>query len=334
MWRTAGHDKAIKSLERALAEDRLAHSYLVTGRKRVGKTTLALDMARALNCLSDARPCGECGQCGRISSGLHPDVRLIGLETARSGRLRTLISIDQVREVQRDASLLPYEGRSRVFIFESAEKLSEEAANSLLKTLEEPPESVVIILLASDAGAVLPTILSRCRRVDLRPVPAQTIADFLAESGSTDPDRAREIAGLASGRIGWAIEAAADPRLLESISETLDVVEAMLAAPLADRFDYAERLAGRFSADREGVYAELDLWLSWWRDALLAGQRKPELIVNASRADKFASVAENVPAESVTATLNALRRAKFLLERNVTPRLAIESVMLTLPANG
>ena len=139
MWRTAGHDKAIKSLERALAEDRLAHSYLVTGRKRVGKTTLALDLARALNCLSDARPCGECGQCGRISSGLHPDVRLIGLETARSGRLRTLISIDQVREVQRDASLLPYEGRSRVFIFESAEKLSEEAANSLLKTLEEPP---------------------------------------------------------------------------------------------------------------------------------------------------------------------------------------------------
>lgn len=334
MWRTTGHDKAIRSLERALAEDRLAHSYLVTGQKQVGKTTLAFDIARALNCLSDDRPCGECRQCERISSGLHPDVRLIGLETARSGRLRTLISIDQVREVQRDASLLPYEGRSRVFIFESAEKLSEEAANSLLKTLEEPPESVVIILLASDAGAVLPTILSRCRRVDLRPVPAQTIADFLSESGATDPDHAREIAGLAAGRIGWAIEAAEDPSLLESISETLDVVEEMLAAPLTDRFDYAERLAGRFSADREGVFAELDLWLSWWRDALLTGQRKPELIVNASRADKFASVAESVPAESVTATLNALRRAKFLLERNVTPRLAIESVMLTLPASG
>ena len=171
MWNTVGHDRAVAALQRGLDSDRVSHSILIAGPPQVGKTTLALDIARAVNCESDDRPCSECGQCGRITSGLHPDVRIVGLEKARSGRLRTLISIEQVRDVQRETSLLPFEGRYRVIVFESAELFSAEAANSLLKTLEEPPERVMIILLATDARALLPTIVSRCRLVQLKPVP-------------------------------------------------------------------------------------------------------------------------------------------------------------------
>lgn len=331
MWETVGHEKAVRTLGRSIAAGRLAHSYLISGPAKIGKRTLALDMARAANCVSDNPPCGECRQCQRVTSGLHPDVRVIGLEKARSGRLRTLISIEQVREIQRDASLLPYEGRSRVFIFESAERLSGEAANSLLKTLEEPPESVLIILVASDVNAVLPTILSRCRRIDLRPASLGVVSDLLVEQKGISRERADEIAGLSGGRVGWAVEAADDPTIISGIAESMDGIEAAVNGSLTDRFDYAERLSGRFSADRQGVFAELDLWQSWWRDVLLIGQDKNELVVNTSRREALTSVSGRIPVESVAAALKAIRRTMFLLERNVSPRLALEGMMMKLP---
>ncbi len=331
MWQTVGHDKAIRTLNRSLEAGRLAHSYLITGPSKIGKRTLALDIARAANCVSDSRPCGECRQCQRVTSGLHPDLRVIGLEEARPGRLRTQISIDQVREIQRNTSLLPYEGHSRVFIFESGERLSGEAANSLLKTLEEPPDRVIIIIVASDANAVLPTILSRCRRIDLRTIPPGMIADFLVEERSVGRERAEEIAGLSGGRIGWAIEAADDPAIITRISETLDLIEATVKGSLAERFDYSESLSRRFSADRQGVFAELDLWQSWWRDVLLIGQSKPELVVNSSRKETLTSVADENSIEAISESLKAIRRTAFLLDRNVAPRLALESMMMKLP---
>ncbi len=334
MWRTAGHGKAIAALQRALSGGRLAHSHIFIGPSRVGKMTLALDLARAANCLAEdaeRRPCSACRQCDRVSAGLHPDTRTISLETSRTGRLRSLISIDQVRDVQRETTLAPYEGRYRVFIFESAEKLSDEAANSLLKTLEEPPESVIIILLATHADSVLPTILSRCRRADLRPVPASAIADFLTARKGVDADSARELAGMAAGRVGWAVAAAEDPAIVERVSETLDEIEAAMAASLSGRFEYAERLAGRFSNDRESVFGELDLWLGWWRDAMLVGQGKPELAANASRRETVGAAAERFPPETIAAALRTIERTAHLLERNVAPRLAVEYMMLGLP---
>ena len=332
MWQTFGHEKAIRTLGRSIEAGRIAHSYLITGPAKIGKTTLALDIARAANCSSGGTPCATCRQCQRITSALHPDVRIIGLEAARSGRLRTQISIEQVREIQRDASLLPYEGRSRVFIFESAERLSGEAANSLLKTLEEPPENVIIILVASDLNAVLPTLVSRCRSIALRPAPLSAVSEFLVERKGVNRERADEIAGLSGGRIGWAIEAAENTRIIDGIWETMDAIESAVNGSLSDRFDYAERLSGRFSADRQGVLEELSLWQSWWRDALLIAQSKSELVVNKSRLESLISVSDRISPESVVPFLKAIRRTVFLLERNVSPRLAIEGMMMQMPS--
>ena len=297
----------------------------------MGKTTLALDIARAVSCDADDRPCSECGQCRRISSGLHPDMRIVGLEKARSGRLRTLISIEQVRDVQRETSLLPYEGRYRVIIFENAELFSEEAANSLLKTLEEPPERVLIILLTTDVRALLPTIVSRCRLVQLRPVSSAAIVEILTDRKGVAPDRAQEIAGLASGRVGWAVRAAEDPDMLKRVSDVLDEVESVVRSPLTERFDYAAGLADRFPGDRRSVYSELELWLSWWRDVLLIGQQKPELVSNVGRTDSLRHAAERLSSASVTDAIRTVMRTTFLLERNVAPRLALEGMMLKLP---
>ena len=331
MWQTVGHDKALRTLERAIATDRVAHAYLIVGPAQVGKTTLALDLARAVNCASNDPPCSNCRQCQRIASGLHPDIRVVGLEPARSGRMRTQISIDQVRDVQREASLLPYEGRYRAFIFETAEKLTAEASNSLLKMLEEPPDSVIIVLVASDAGAMLPTILSRCRRIDLRPVPAQTISETLIERYDVGAERAREIAGASSGKVDWAIEAAHDPNLLDRVRQTVDTIDEFTRGSLTDRFEYAQQLAGRFSASREAVFADLDLWQSWWRDILLTGHHRSELVSNVAKRDALEEISAKLSVDEAASAVAAVRRAVFLLERNVSPRLALEGMMLALP---
>ncbi len=331
MWKTVGQDKAVGALSKSIAEDRLAHSYLIVGPPQVGKTTLALDIARAANCLSNNRPCSECRQCLRIDAELHPDVRIIELGLSAAGRPRTLISIEQVREAQQEAALLPYEGRFRVFVFERADKLSLEAANSLLKILEEPPESVMLILLVSDADAILPTIYSRCRRIDLRLVGAQTIIDFLRGRPDIALTEAQEIAGLALGRIGWAVRAADDPTILDAVAQTMDAIESAVSGSLADRFDYAEQLASRFSADREGALNELRMWLSWWRDAMLIHHERGDLAANVSRIESIRAFADRLERESILASINAVTKASFHLTSNVSPRLALESMMLEIP---
>jgi DNA polymerase-3 subunit delta' len=149
MWNTIGHDTAVDLLRRSLDEGRLAHAYMIAGQRHLGKMTLALDLAMAVNCTAPERPCGECTQCDRISRGLHTDVKVVEIDIDTG----VTIKIDQVLEMQREISLAPFEGASRVVIFDESERLTEDAANTLLKTLEEPPDRVLMLLLASDTGA-------------------------------------------------------------------------------------------------------------------------------------------------------------------------------------
>ena len=203
MWDTAGHDRAVRFLERSAAAGRLAHAYLVAGRPGVGRMTLAMDMARLVNCTGDRRPCSECGQCDRVRRGLHADVQVVGLRSdTEDGRSRVNIGIDQVRECQRDISLKPFEGEWRVVIFDGAESMSAEAANALLKTLEEPPDRVLIVLVSRETARILPTIVSRCQTIELRPAPAGAIASLLEERHGVDAERAGELAAMSGGRPG------------------------------------------------------------------------------------------------------------------------------------
>lgn len=331
MWQTVGHDAAVRALTRAIEQGRMHHALLLVGPPRVGKSALALDVARALNCIGEDPPCGACRQCTRISASLHPDVRVIGVEEDGQGRARTLISIEQVREVQKEASLKPYEGAFRVFVIDGVDRLSDEAANSLLKTLEEPPEQVVLVLLASDADAVLPTILSRCRRLDLRPVSVDTIADHLVKALGVDDARADEVARLPGGKIGWAIQAAQEPALLERLADRLDVIERTVLSGLEPRFEYAAQLAGRFAQSRADVLDELGLWLGWWRDVMVVCEGKPELVWHSSRRPSLEEVATGLDAAQSAVAVRAVERTIGLLERNVNPRLAVEELMLTVP---
>ena len=334
VWRTIGHERALRTLQRGLAEGRVSHAYLLAGPRHVGKMTLALDVARMVNCLADDRPCGECVQCGRVEAGLHSDVRVLGLDAGgpAEGRTRVAIGIDQVREVQREASLKPFEGAYRVFILNGAELLSEEAANSLLKILEEPPEQVVLLLLTSDAGGLLPTIVSRCQQLELRPLPETLLAGELESRYSVDGDRAREIARLSGGRLGWAFRAVDEPDLLDKRDRRLEAIEGAIRGDLEQRFSYAADFALSFARLRDTAYQELTLWLEWWRDALMIKGGVPELSANLSRRDLIRAATDRLSLQEIAGVMEAIRQTADRLERNVSPRLAAEELMLALPS--
>ena len=190
MWQVVGQDRVVSLLQRSLERGSLSHAYLLVGPKHVGKMTLAIDIAQLLNCQSDESPCGDCDACQRIISGKHADVQIVGLNSAgnsNGSKAKAEISIDQIRELQHSASLPPFEGKYKVFIIDGAELMSNEAANCLLKTLEEPVEGVVFILLTTNEKSLPETVISRCQRLELRLMPTNEIGDELGERRGVDP---------------------------------------------------------------------------------------------------------------------------------------------------
>ena len=333
MWQTIGHNKAIDSLKLAVENGRLSHAYLLAGPPRVGKHTLALDIARAVNCTGPCRPCTECRQCERVSLGLHADVYVVGLEQQQADDTRTRIAvgIDQVREAHRMASLKPFEGAGRVFIFESAELLSEQAANALLKTLEEPPDQVTLVLLATAAEQLPETIVSRCTVLRLRPLSHSLLEEVLRNDHGATQELAERVALASRGSLGWALEALADPSLLQARAEQLEEMLAATFGTLEQRFELASNLATRFTRNRGDAVGRLALWLGWWRDVMMSNRGAPELVANVDYRDRIDAAAASLAPHQVTGAIAAIGETLDHLEGNVNPRLALEGLMLELP---
>ncbi len=334
MWQVVGHEAAIALLSRSLEREMLSHAYMFVGPSRVGKTTLALNLAQGANCLGvpAARPCGECGQCVRIAQGIHPDVQVIDREPNASGsRTRRDIGIDQVREAQRSAVLKPYEGRSRVFIFQEASSLTSEASNALLKLLEEPPDSVLLILLADSRESIPDTIVSRCQQIDFRTLPVETIARYLEETQEVPQERAMELARLSGGKIGWAIEAAGDPGMVEEYTNELEGVSQLLDNGLEERFAYAEEVATLYGRDWERALGRLKVGMNWWRDMLLVKSGHENLVSSPPVMEDLRRHAQWISTPQVVQALNATRETIDYLESNVNPRLSLDVLMLSLP---
>ncbi|MCA9973242.1 MAG: DNA polymerase III subunit, partial [Anaerolineales bacterium] len=221
-----GHEWAVQLLRGAIVHDRVGHAYLITGPEQVGKTTLARTFAQALNCAeadAAARPCGVCRHCRLIAADRHPDVRLLAPEV--SGRGKLTLKIDQVRELQQGLSLAAYEARTKVAILRRFDAATLGAANAFLKTLEEPPANVVLLLTAIEADGLLATIVSRCRTIGLRPLPTDLVLQSLMTRWRVPEARAELLAHLADGRLGWAVAASQDE------------------APLAERAEFLAQLA-------------------------------------------------------------------------------------------
>jgi DNA polymerase-3 subunit delta' len=325
MWQVIGQDKILSLLNYGLKTNAIAHAYLLVGPRHVGKGTLAINLAQALNCDGPEVPCGECRSCQRIRDGKHADVTPIGLDS------RTEIGIDDIRGLQRLANLPPYEGKCKVFIIDEAEYLSTEAANSLLKILEEPPPRVAWLLLASEEKRLLPTIISRCQRLELKPVPSERVQEVLVDSYNVDADKAKLLTQLCHGRLGWALSALADCAILEQRSQRIDRLVSLLTAGLEQRFAYAQELANRFSQDRKAGAEITEVWFDWWRDLMLIEGGCQEAIINVDYRAVLEEQAGGLSLSEIKEFLASLGLLQDAISKNVNSRLALEWLMLNLP---
>jgi DNA polymerase-3 subunit delta' len=328
--RLIGNAGTAERLRQSLVAERTGalrcHAYLLTGPAQVGKRTLARAMASALVCTAPEGgvvPCGECRACRLVERGGHPDVRAVEPEAGRKG-----VTIEQVRQLTHDAGLRPYEGARKAFILAEVEAMSDAAANALLKTLEEPPADTVLLLTSNDASQVLPTIASRCREVALRPVPVHQIEGALGAQG-VEPETARRLARLAAGRPGWALNAAGDPEHLAGHIRQVDLLESLLVRPRRQRLPAASAF-GEAAAAKD----TLDVWLGWWRDALLIQQDLPDLVTHVDRLERLRRLGAVHPPAALWGALRRIQEARQQVDANVNVRLALEALLLDLPDPG
>jgi DNA polymerase III subunit delta' len=316
MWHTVGHDWAIDLLQHALKNGRLAHAFLFVGPEEIGKGTLAVELAAAINCTGAEPPCQACSACRKTLSGTHPDVSRIDPQNGR-------IKIDQIRALQRQVSLSPYEGRMRVCLISDLHLATTEAANALLKTLEEPPSRVILVLTATDIGLLLPTVVSRCQVLALRPVPTDLIVHVL-EQEQQPPVQAAMIARWAAGRIGWALRAAREPGLLTARQQQIDNLVSLLNQKRVDRLRMVESLSRR-----DNLREILQLWQVWWRDVVLVASQCTDLVTNSDRLVTLQQLAQVYGIKSAGNAYRNLGRTLEMLEQNVNPRLALEGLVLS-----
>jgi DNA polymerase-3 subunit delta' len=314
-----GHNRIIEVLRRSLNNGKLAHSYLFEGVPGSGRRKTALTLIQALFCTAlpdDA--CGVCPSCRRIDGGNHPDIHLIApLPDKRD------ISIEQLREMQHVLSLRPYEAPRKACIIDPAERMSVSAANSLLKTLEEPPGNALIILLTENAGMLLPTVRSRCQLIRFAPLSPEHILTLLERNGMA-PEAAALVAPMSGGSLQRALEL--DNESLTARRETvLSRVEQLNIHRIASVFDAAEELSG----NRDATLELLDMLISFFRDAVHLGAGSGE-IVNRSVRPAIESIATRRSFPRNLELLESIYETRRAVQRNANPKLSLDHLFMIM----
>jgi DNA polymerase-3 subunit delta' len=332
-WGLIGHEWVVQLLREHIAAGRIRHAYLFTGPRGVGRRSLALRLAQAINCqqpLAPGEPCRVCRSCTHIEAMQHPDLHVVQAE--REGGF---LKVEQIRELQRGLSLHPYEARQRIALllrFEEARR--NEAANILLKTLEEPPALVTLMLTAESPERLLPTIVSRCEVLRLRPAPLETLSHALEQDWGLEPESARLLAHISGGRPGYALRLSQDAALLEQRQVWLEDLARMLPSSRVERFHYVEeRLKdpAKHPEQKDMFYQTLVSWLSLWRDVLLRASGSSVPLVNLDQAEWIERLAARLSLAQAHMAACAVEKALNRLDQNVNTRLVGEALLLDLP---
>jgi DNA polymerase-3 subunit delta' len=323
-WNLVGHEWAVDMLKKHVNHGTTRHAYLFAGPPGLGRRTLALRFAQALNCQTpvDAGiPCGRCRDCKQIEAMQHADLTVVQAES-EGGTMK----VDQIREARRSLTLKPYQANYRVALFLRFQEANDNAANALLKTLEEAPSYAVLILTSDNPEQLLPTIVSRCEVLRLRPLKIESIQSALENRG-IETSQARLIAHISGGRFGYALRLIENEALLEKREERLDDLQSLISASRVEKFAYADKLA----RDKESMRQAVLIWLSYWRDVMLRSAQAETPLVNVDRNVEIEDLAGRLDLSIARRAVSDFENVLEKMERNVNSRLLAEVLLLDLP---
>ncbi len=316
-----GHEQPVRILTQALANKTLAHAYLFSGGKGVGKKMTAFALAAALNCQA-AEPdggCGVCPSCRKIALRSHPDVHLLEPDGDD-------IKIDQIREVQDYLALKPFEGTKKVLVVNRAENLNQASSNAFLKTLEEPPGDSLIILVSSLPQSLLATIRSRCQEIKFRSLPRRTLSEVFIKKRELSEENAWFLSALAQGSIGRGLEMDVERERADR-EEIMAFLSDLSMLNIAEAIAHAEAV----SKDRERLERLLDLGIERFRDAVvfrLTGDSAR--LVYALDRERCSEWEERFSLQKLLVFMELFMKSRVLLGRHVSAQLVAENLFLKL----
>jgi len=317
-----GHEKKIEIIQKSLAQKRIGHAYLFSGIPAVGKKTLAREFVKALNCekedaLHDS--CSECSSCRKVQRGIHPDV----FSVEADGQF---IRIDAIREIQEQMKCKPLEARRRVFVIDDADKMNDQAANALLKMLEEPSPSNILILVTARPYSMPTTIISRCQHMRFNPLRFDTVAKFLVDRIGMDNQRALLLAGLSGGSIGRAMELNED----DIVAYRTELLKLLSITRRNDPFSLI-KFASFLGQGKKEIRQGLNILKTFFRDALVFKEtKKNEMLINQDNSSFISTQAARLSGGQILQNIALVERAGETIDQNVNKSLTLETMAFKL----
>lgn len=321
-----GQEPIIEHLKNAIQHEKVSHAYIFSGEEGAGKRMLAAAFAKTLQCREKgSEPCGICPSCIQAENGNQPDIIWISHEKPAS------IGVEDIREqVVGDIQIKPYSSPRKIYIIDEAEKMTVPAQNTLLKTIEEPPAYGVLLLLTTNAEAFLPTILSRCVTLNLKPVSNKKMKTFLMEEINLPDYKADLCVAFAQGNVGKAMKLARSEHFEEMKAHVIRVFRTIDTMELSDLLAALQEFE-QFKAD---IYDYLDLSLVWFRDVLLFKvTHDANVLVFREEVSALRKHASHSSYEGLELIITAIDKAKIRLRANVKFELAMELMLLTIKEN-
>lgn len=321
-----GHEDIVKHFKSSIELGKVSHAYILNGEKDSGKKTLASVVAKALQCeTGEPDPCGTCHSCLQAETRNQPDIIWVGHEKPN------VISVDEIREhIVNDVDLKPYSSRYKIYIVPDAQLMNPQAQNALLKTLEEPPEYAIIMLLTNNVDKFLPTILSRCIVLNFKPVEPLHMIEYLVNQVGVDDSKARFCTDFAQGNLGKAVRLAISTDYNEVRDDSIRLLRKIDSMDIEEISNAVKRMA-KYKLD---ITDYIDIMTMWFRDILMVKiSNSPNKIIFKDEYSVMRKQASKVSYEGVEAILEAMDKLKVRLEANVNFDIAMELMLLTIKEN-
>lgn len=321
-----GHTQVIEHLKSAIKLDKISHAYIFNGESGSGKKLVASTFAMTLQCeTGHDEPCGKCKSCTQAMSQNHPDIIWVSHEKPGS------IGVDDIRvQLNNDIGIKPYSGKFKIYIINEADKLTVQAQNALLKTLEEPPAYAVIILLTTNHEALLSTILSRCITLNLKFVEDELIRKYLMEVKQIPDYKANISVAFAQGNVGKAIKLASTEDFDQLREDTFSMLRNMNDMEMYEVIEYIKKIA----ENKLSIDDYLDLIIMWFRDVLLfKATNDVNGLVFRDNISDIKKQANHRSYNGIETIINAIEKAKVRLNANVNFELVMELLLLTIKEN-